>query len=468
MNDNRPYNDSAVWLLNSLRKYVNETGDLGILEEKVKCVRLTNPEQPEQSGIAGLDETLSIAETVLEILEGYGRHAKDSPYGMVQMMYGDWCDPVDMMGTSIPGDSSTRGKGRGVSVRLSAHVFNSMVEFIDIFGSKSITGKASADFRTRVEKLKQTANGIRKNIISFGWEGGKLGAFLDAIHEFRKDGTIPDYAAGETGYTIGSLKDREFDGIERRELLTQAHCIPLLMKKRGYLEEVKNGSGMLKQLLRTVDAVLYDKELGFKLFSPPISNDVNSLKLVGRMGMIPAGTAENGEYHHAQLMMDFFRLSVPGEADTVWSQFKAIISATRDESLGGPFDMPSTSYASDPDDPHYGKGMYFGLSGSTDWIIEFLQEIAGVRLSLNDSGSPAIEVKPRLPAELKGRLVFRRIIHKAAGTGFEMIPLELKISSASGLTEKMKSVKINGKSCERAVVESLKGVKEVKIDIIYC
>ncbi len=468
LNDNRPYNDSAVWLLNSLRKYIGETGDLGILEERVKCVRLTNPDQPEQSGIAGLEATLSVAETVLEIFECYGRHAKDSPYGMVQMMYGDWCDPVDMIGTLIPGDASTRGKGRGVSVRLSAHVFNSMVEFIDLFCAKSYRCKMSNELQPRIESLKKAASELRKNIVRFGWESGEQGAFLDAIHEFEQDGKTPDYAAGETGYTIGSLKRGEFDGIKRRELLTQAHCIPLLSTKREYLDGIKNSESMLKQLLRTVDEVLYDRELGFKLFSPPISNDGNSLKLVGRMGMIPAGTAENGEYHHAQLMMDFFRLGVPGEADTAWSQFKAVISATRDESLGGPFDMPSTSYASDPDDPHYGKGMYFGLSGSTDWIIEFLQEVAGVRLSLHDSECPAIEVTPKLPAELKGRLVFRRMIHRAAGTGFERIPLELKNSSASGLTEKIMTVRVNGKSCKRAAVESLKGVKEVKIDILYC
>ncbi len=467
MNDNRPYNDSAVWLLNSLTKYLAETGDLGILDEKVRCVKLTNPDKPEQSGIAGLEESMTIAETMLEILECYGRQAKDSPYGMVQMMYGDWCDPVDMIGTSIPGDASTRGIGRGVSVRLSAHVFNSMVEAIDIIGSVEYLETASGEFKSRIERLKITAGMLRKNIIRSGWENGKPGAFLDAIHEFRRDGARPDYDAGETGYTIGSLKAREFDGIKRRELLTQAHCIPMLLKERAYLEPVKYGAEMLKELLQTADRTLYDRELGFKLFSPPISNDENSLRLVGRMGMIPAGTAENGEYHHAQLMMHFFRVQVRGETDKAWSQFKAVISATRDESLGGPFDMPSTSYASDSDDPHYGKGMYFGLSGSTDWIIEFFQEIAGIKLALHDSNKPDIEVSPRLPAELKGELVFRRLIHRAGSAGFEIIPFELNIHSGTGRTEKIKSVKINGKTSESAALHSLEGFKAVVMEINY-
>ncbi|MEI7905396.1 MAG: hypothetical protein WCI43_08290, partial [Candidatus Firestonebacteria bacterium] len=43
INDNRPYNDSAIWLINSLQKYISETGDLSILLERVKSVNLTKP-----------------------------------------------------------------------------------------------------------------------------------------------------------------------------------------------------------------------------------------------------------------------------------------------------------------------------------------------------------------------------------------------------------------------------------------
>ena len=69
MNDNRPYNDSAVWLINSLQKYINETGDIGILLEKVKSVNLTKPETPEQSGLVGCEKEFTIAEIMFGILE---------------------------------------------------------------------------------------------------------------------------------------------------------------------------------------------------------------------------------------------------------------------------------------------------------------------------------------------------------------------------------------------------------------
>jgi len=242
----------------------------------------------------------------------------------------------------------------------------------------------------------------------------------------------------------------------------------MLLLERDYLPPVPGRDHFLKEIFATADKVLYDDRLGLLLFAPPISNDKISRDLVGRMGIIPAGTAENGEYHHAQLMMHTFRVQVPGEEDTAWAQFKRVVSATRDESLGGPFEMPSTSYASDRNDPHYGKGMYFGLSGSTDWIIEFLQEVAGLRLALHDEGKPDVEVIPRLPGELKGALVLKRNIYCAKpGSGYLQIPLKLEITSRSGRTDGKVRVTVNGRPSEKASVKSVKGLKKLDICLEY-
>jgi len=123
LNDNRPYTDSSLWLVNSLCMYIRETGDIGLLLEKVESVRLTSPEFPEKSGLIGNNETFYIVQIIEEIFKSFKRHIDDSPYGMAQILYGDWCDPVDMFGTSEVGNDSTRGSGRGTQIRLSAHLF---------------------------------------------------------------------------------------------------------------------------------------------------------------------------------------------------------------------------------------------------------------------------------------------------------------------------------------------------------
>lgn len=488
-NDNRPYNDSAIWLVDAVNLYVRETGDTSILKESVGTVRLTSPETPERSGLVGGERFLRVADVLVEIFKAYGRQVADSPYGLVQVMYGDWCDPVDMFGTSRVGDAATRGMGRGVQVRLSAHVFLTLVDTIDLLdavaGGTSGSVEAWKDGKAKGQKggsssvapsiqssilptppalddLRRLADTIRCNVLRVAWEDGVQAGFITTIHELRADGSRPRYARGERGYTMGSWSGSDFDGARRRDLTAQAYGLRLLQIERGYLTPVPEGAAKIKRLLETCDRLMFAPKLGLRLIEPPISNDAVAQRLVGRMGIVPAGCAENGEYHHGQMMMHRFRLLVPGQADFAWAQFKPIVSAMRDASLAGPFEMPSTSYASDAADPHFGKGMYFGLSGSTDWIVEFFQSVAGLELALHDKRRPAVRVTPRLPRELGGELTLRRIVHVARPEGgYRQIPLTLRIRPAGAKSRP--GVTINGRPAAAPEVATLDGVQALDI-----
>ncbi|MEI8241683.1 MAG: hypothetical protein WCI17_00300 [bacterium] len=461
-NDNRPYNDSAVWLVDSLNLYVRETGDTAILNEPVTTGRLTSPETPETSGLVGGERRQRVADVLVGIFDAYGRQVGDSPYGLVQAMYGDWCDPLDMFGTSVVGDATTRGMGRGVQVRLSAHVFLALVNSIDLLEAPRAMAAAGEGPVAALPRLRRLAESIRRNLMRVAWEDGTNAGFITTIHECRADGSLPDYARGAHGYTLGSMSGSDFDGARRRDLTAQAYGMRLLQVERDYLTPVADAAGKAARLLDTCDRLLFDPKLGLRLIEPPVSNDEVARRLVGRMGIVPAGCAENGEYHHGQMMMHRFRMLTPGEADRAWLQFKPIVSAMRDASLAGPFEMPSTSYASDAADPHFGKGMYFGLSGSTDWIVEFLQDIAGLELALHDDRRPALRVTPRLPAELKSGLTLRRVIHAACpGGGYRCIPLTLTIRPAR--QRKSDFVRINGRTMAMPELASLEGIQELDI-----
>ena len=155
----------------------------------------------------------------------------DSGYGLVQIIYGDWCDPVDMFGTDRIGDPKRRGFGRGVSVRLSSQVFLSTLEIIDmlqspaaakVLGSKLPTAKITAH-------LQEFARNLRQSILTNAWEDtGDTSGFIDSIHELTKDGKKPNVRKGQIGYTLGSMMpQREFDGIRRRVLTTMAFGLAL-------------------------------------------------------------------------------------------------------------------------------------------------------------------------------------------------------------------------------------------------
>jgi hypothetical protein len=400
----------------------------------------------------------------VQLFDAYRRQVADSPYGLVQAMYGDWCDPVDMFGTSVVGDARTRGMGRGVQVRLSAHVFAALVATIDLLAAPKAAAQVTADVAGALPRLRDLADTIRRNAVRVAWEDGEHAGFIGTIHELRADGSRPDYARGEKGYTLGSMSGSDFDGARRRDMTVLAHGLRMLRIERGYLTPVADAAGKVAAILATCDRMMFAPKLGLRLLHPPIANNDLAVRLVGRMGVLPAGCAENGEYHHGQMMMHRFRLLVSGQADAAWARFKPMVSATRDTGLAGPFEMPATSYASDADDPHFGKGMYFGLSDSTDWIIEFLQEMAGIELSLHDDRLPALKVTPRLPQELGGEMTLRRSLHVAqARGGYRRIPLTVTIRPAA--RGKAGGIRINGRTVPAAEVASLDGVERLDIVI---
>jgi hypothetical protein len=264
------------------------------------------------------------------------------------------------------------------------------------------------------------------------------------------------------------MKGRDFDGINRRELASQAFCLEMLLTQRPYLTELPETAKIVPRLLRAVDKLFYSPKLGLTMFTKPIANNQFSIEKCGRMGVLPVGTAENGEYHHCQVFMHRYRLSLPGEANTVWQQFKPMMSALRDESLAGPFETPCTSYVSDKHDPHFGQGMYFGLSGSVDWIVEIFHKIAGITFALHDPDKPAIRVEPNLPAALNDQLVFRRLVHVHAGAkGYRPIPLQVEIrreGRGARLVETV--VKVNGAKTEKPEIWQLEGLDRVELEIV--
>ena len=223
----------------------------------------------------------------------------------------------------------------------------------------------------------------------------------------------------------------------------------------------------MKAILEAVDTRFFHKALGLRLFTTPIANNRTARRLVGRMGVVPSGCAENGEYHHAQVMMHLFRLLAVGQADRVWRQIKPIFSVCADERINGPFETTSTSYASDAQDPHFGQGMYFGLSGSVSWIIELFEGIAGIELNLHDPGLADLAVHPRLPPETKGALTLQRVLHQHLSSGgYRRIPLRLDIRKrGAGKRAGDPGITINGRAVEAAEVRDISKFNRLEIEI---
>jgi hypothetical protein len=469
-NDNRPYSDSPLWLINSLYKYLKETGDASILDEKVKSVRLTNPKDPWNSNIIGCENTFTVLQVVFEIIANFERQIKDSPYGLPQILGGDWCDPVDMFGTSKVGDYDSLGYGRGAQIRLAGHLFETLIQVLDLLKIEAVYKRTKIlGLANKADTLRITVNKLRESALKFAWEDGAEGfnaGFIDSIHELTVTGKKPDYKNGETGYTLGSMKGKDPDGEKRRVLPSNAYGLLFLLIKRDYLAPLPCGDEMLKKLLLTTNKIFYSPLIGLKLFSRSVASIHRNGELFGRISSTQPGCSENGEYHHGQMFMHYFRMQVPGEADTAWQHFKPMLSALKDEKIGGPFETSCCSYQAEEKDPHFGQGMYFGLSGTVDWMIDFFQNVAGIEMDLLDPSKPDLSFNPKLPSELKDELTYKRIVHQRSGNTYKKIPLTLTITrKGSGKTLINTLTTVNGKSMPAPEIQNISGYKELNVNL---
>ena len=72
-------------------------------------------------------------------------------------------------------------------------------------------------------------------------------------------------------------------------MTVQAYGLRLLQIERAYLAPAPDAARKVAALLATCDRFLFAPELGLRLMHPPIANDARAQRLVGRMGIVPAG-----------------------------------------------------------------------------------------------------------------------------------------------------------------------------------
>ncbi|MDD5262001.1 MAG: hypothetical protein PHD76_09160 [Methylacidiphilales bacterium] len=135
--DEKPYSDSALWLVFTLCAYLKETGDLALLEQAV----------PYYDG--GADTVLGHIRTALDFLEkNKGLHE------LILIKFGDWNDSLTGVGK----------EGRGESVWLSiayAEAMREMAALMEATGQKP----AADDYNKRRESI---ADAVNKH----AWDGG--------------------------------------------------------------------------------------------------------------------------------------------------------------------------------------------------------------------------------------------------------------------------------------------------------
>ena len=370
--------DDYLWLPFVACRYVEATGDTGILDEPCHFLESRLLEEGEgsnyeQPGIAAESATL-YEHCVRSIRHGlrYGEH------GLPLMGSGDWSDGMNLVGIA----------GKGESVWLAFFVFAVLTRFTPLARERSDT--AFADLCER------EAAGLRQHLEASAWDGDW----------YRR-------AWFDDGTPLGTASNAEcqIDSIAQSWAVLSGAADP--DRARRAMEAVNC------RLVRR-DARL------IQLLDPPF--DISKPSPGYIQGYVPGVRENGGQYTHAAVWA-VLAFAALGDADRAWETF-AMLDPVRHG--GGaddiavykvePYVVAGDVYAFTP---HAGRGGWTWYTGSAGWMYQLIVESL---LGLTRSGNQ-LRVRPLLP---RGWLGFEMRYRFGAST-YEIACRAAKSANASGL-----------------------------------
>ncbi|MCC5877112.1 MAG: hypothetical protein JJU11_12905 [Candidatus Sumerlaeia bacterium] len=357
--DLRPFIDQGVWIINTVLTYLKLTGDRDFLHETCGYHRILD----ESSGRV---ERCEDEDTVLDHLDkiiGYLLRNLAPDTGCLRALYGDWNDALDGLGTLQNGDNQSYGDG--VSVMATLQLYQNLHEMEEIlqFDDPGAHGSQIGQLRMAAAKLSKSLN-------------------LHAIQKTSEDERRIVHGWGhQQGYHVGSFHDA--DGKARDSLTSNSFWVLSGMLRRT--PELYN------TILRAFDRL--ESPFGLKTFHPPFPENETRF---GRIGKLPAGTAENGAtYVHATAfaIMALFEM---GEARRAWEELIRILPFTpgHDGLSHSPFVMPN-SYGNNPARGIEGQNMNDWQTGSSNVVLKtILRHVIGFRMELDHLRLQPAEYSP--------------------------------------------------------------------------
>ena len=314
--DLRMYQDSPVWIIDTLTGYLKQSGDMAFLNLQVPWL---DRETLQPSATA----TASIYQHAKQAV--HSLFTKTGHFGLCAIGYGDWNDAISGIG----------GK-QGVSVWLSCacvYAANLMHELAICIDKKNDAEEFANIAATMTERINQHAWNGSWYIYAFNDQGNPIGA--DECNEGKIHLNVNTWAI--------------FTGIA-----TAADRTAIVWKA-------------IEQL---------NTPVGHRLLMPPYT--AISRSEVGRIADQLPGMFENGSiYTHGESFF-LYALITEGKSD-VWLQniIKTLPACQVPDIATGPPHQQSNFFTG-PDHPDFGSNLYSNFTGSLAWYRKGIEKIIGL------------------------------------------------------------------------------------------
>ena len=303
--DLRAFIDQGVWIISTVYTYLSFTGDFSVLDEVCGYYNFDGTSPMAMSARPNFsDRRDSVLTHLVAILEFLISNLDDET-GCLHALYGDWNDALDGLGkTKKPGQSF----GTGVSVMASLQLYKNINEMLEIIAK---TGK----FTEKAEGYKKEMARIEEGLLKY------------AIVSNGNERKILHGWGDDRSWLVGSYNDH--DGKSRDGLTAAAFWILSGMYK-------KHGE-YVGDILKAYDRL--DAKYGINTFMPPF--DIKDDK-VGRIKLLPAGTAENGATYNHSTCFGIWSLLNVDEGELAWKYLYRMLPFNHEFITTTPYVMPNS------------------------------------------------------------------------------------------------------------------------------